>query len=272
MFVGGQSADLFVAGEQLAAGGHPRHVEVEAVGAGVLAVVAQQAPAQVQQRIADCGHLPVHDRGQPGRSAVRVHDVGELVVAVHDAGGVVRAAGCGAASPRPRRGREVPGPGRVCRKFEPAVHLTLVKAVRAAEPLEALGPPVDGAEFGRALDELERQVATGVEVGVERRLPAAAHRAPPVDLGHYVERLAEDFARFVGRDQLGVRHVGALESAHQPDFPQQAVEPGGVRARSGRPQHHLLVAATNAVQRVLRSTGEQFQHRLLARARRVVLV
>ena len=51
-------------------------------GLGFLAVIAQQRPGDVEKRIADRRHLPVHDRRQP-RVPVGVHDVGELVVAVH---------------------------------------------------------------------------------------------------------------------------------------------------------------------------------------------
>ena len=156
---------------------------------------------------------------------------------------------------------------------QPAVDLPLVESVGAAEAFETLGAPVHPAQLGRALDELERQPAAGVEVGVERRLPAAVHRAPPVDRLHDVERHAEHVAGVVGRDQLGVRHVGAGQRAHQPDLPQQPVDAGGVGAGAGHPQHHppaSPTAALDQIERVLRAALELGQLRLFAVTRCVI--
>ena len=102
---------------------------------------------------------------------MRVHDVGELVVAVHDAGRVVR----GSVAAQPVGGHVQAGQLADLvgvQEVQPAVDLAFVESVRAAEPLEALGAPVDPAQFGGALDELERQLAARVEVGVERGLPS----------------------------------------------------------------------------------------------------
>ena len=236
--------------QQFAAGRHAAHVQIEPVGARLFAVVAQQRPGEVEQRIADRRHLPVHDRGQSRRLPVREHHVGELVVAVHDARLVVR----GPVAAQPVGG--LVQAGKVAHlvgveEGQPAVDLPFVESVRAAEALEALGAPVHPAQLGGALDQLERQAAPGLQVGVERRLPPAVHRAPPVDRLHDVERHAQHGAGVVGGDQRRVRDVGAGQRAHQPDLAQQAVDAGGVGARTGHPQHHALAAALDQVQGVL---------------------
>src|SRR4026208_1534500 len=69
-----------------------RHAVVVDVAAGVVGVrvlgPAYHHPTEVEQRVADRGHLPVDDRGEPPRRAVVEHHVGELVVAVEDPGHV----------------------------------------------------------------------------------------------------------------------------------------------------------------------------------------
>ena len=67
---------------------HAGHVDVAAHGtvtAGGVLGPALHDPAQVELGIADRAHLPVHDCRQLRWRAVFVHDVGELVVAVHHA-------------------------------------------------------------------------------------------------------------------------------------------------------------------------------------------
>ena len=104
--------------------------------------------------------------------AVLVHDVGELVVAVHEAGDVVdRLVG-----PQPGRGLVEAGQLPALDPLEeggPAVDLALVEAVGPAEVLQALGLPVDLRQQGDALDQLVGQARRGPR-GRRRRAPARA--------------------------------------------------------------------------------------------------
>src|SRR5207248_8606542 len=118
------------------------------------------------------------DRRQLRGAAVAVHDVSELVVAVHEAGDVVD-------RPMPSQPRRRFGEARQLATLDaleeggPAIDLPLVEAVRPAEVLQALRVPVDVAEQSDALDELIRQSLAGLEVGVEGgrpRAPLDAHR------------------------------------------------------------------------------------------------
>ncbi len=108
-------------------------------------------------------------------AAVAVHDVGELVVAVHDA----RAGSVRGRWARSHVGRLVDarGCGRNCtaaRWAQPPVDLALVEPVGTAEPLEAPGLPVDPGQPGDPVDQLEGQAPPGLEVGVEGRRPASS--------------------------------------------------------------------------------------------------
>ena len=185
---------------------------------------------------------------------MREHHVGELVVAVHDARPVVR----GPVAAQPVGG--VVEPGQVAhlvavQEGQPAVDLAFVESVRPAEAVQSLCAPIDPAQLGRAFDELERQAAARGKVVVERRLPAAVHRTPAVDRLHHVERHAEQITGVVGGDQLGMRHVGAAQRAHQSDLAEQPVDAGCVGPGAGHAQHHAVVAAVDQIEGVLRSTG-----------------
>ena len=147
-----------------------------------------------------------------------------------------------------------------------------METVGAAEALQALGAPVDAAEHGRTPDEFEGQVAARGQVGVERRLPATAHRAPAVDLGHHVERLAEDDAGVVGGDSSAC----GTSVPFRPRTRRISRSSPSSRAASARgprhPQHHPVFTAPDPVERVLRTAGQQLQDGQLALAWRVMAV
>ncbi len=163
-----------------------------------------------------------------GGGAVAEHDVGELVVAVHDPGHVV--AGLMGAQPR-RRGVE---PGDVAELHggemaHPPVHLAFVESVGTAEALEATRPPVDPGQLGDAVDELEGQAPAGLEVGVERCGPApATHRGPAVDVLHQIEAAPHESGVVAHGQGPGVGDVGVGQRREQPVLAQHGlVAPGG---------------------------------------------
>ena len=70
--------------------------------------------------------------------------------------------------------------------------------------LEALGLPVDLRQQRDALHQLEPEAGAGLEIGVERRRPLLvdeAHRRPPVDEAHQVERPAQHRRVLAHRDR-----------------------------------------------------------------------
>ena len=163
-----------------------------------------------------------------------VHDVGELVVAVHEpghvvdrlvgaqpGGGLVEAGELAALDPLEERG--------------PPVDLALVEAVGAAEVLEALRLPVDVAEQGDALDELVGEPACGPR-GRCRTAPATAgcrrarlepHRRParrrsPSGRRRGRAPSVSSHAAMAG----GVRHVGAVERLDDAPLAQDALVAG----------------------------------------------
>ena len=101
------------------------------------------------------------------------HHIGELVVAVHDAGGVA----AGSAAPEPVAGGVETGDVAEFEPVEvgvPAVDLALVEAVGTAQSFEAVGLPVDLGQTGDGVDQLVGQGGASVHV---RRRTARASRA-----------------------------------------------------------------------------------------------
>src|SRR5262245_53369531 len=147
-----------------------------------------------------------------------------------------------------------------------------METLGASETLETLGSPIHARQLGGTLDQLERQTTSRLEIGVERWLPATAHRAPPVDLRHNVERLAQDVARLVGCDQFRMGNVCARQGAHQPDFTQQFVQPAFVGAISGHAHDHPAAAAFDHVERVLRPTRQLLEIGQFTVSRDVIVV
>ena len=198
--LGGAAADGLVMLEQLIAGRHARQVQVPGGGHVVrLRPPREQRPAQVEQRVADRGHLPVDDGRQRGRRRVAEHHVRELVVAVHDPRlPLPRPA---AAQPLRRLVETRQVPELVAgQERQPAVHLPVMEIVGAAEAGQAAGLPVHPGQQRGALDEAERQRRAVRSGCVVRGGPArAAGRRPAVDLLHQVERPAED---------IGIRAAG----------------------------------------------------------------
>ena len=154
-----------------------------------------------------------------------VHHVGELVVAVHEAGDevdrLVRA--------QPRRRLVEAGQLAALDALEergPPVDLALVEAVGPAEVLQALGLPVDLRQQRDALDQLVGEPLAGVEVGVERRGPrrrsvpsATSRRRSPS--GRRCGRAPTGPSHT--RDRRGVGHVGAVERLDDPPLAEDAV-------------------------------------------------
>ena len=189
--------------------------------------------------------------------AVLEHDVGELVVAVHEPGDVVD----GPVRPQPRRGlveaRQLAALDAL-EERRPPVHLALVEPVGPPEVGQALGPPVDVAEQRDPLDELEGEAAPLLEVGVEGRRPLAAggHRGPAVDEAHEVEGPAEH--RLVGAhgDGLGVGHVRPVERLDDPPLAHDAVVARRGRARRRDAHGAVQVAPAQLVDLVLAAPGD----------------
>ena len=209
-------------------------------------------PAEVELGIADGAHLPIDDRGQPGRRAVLEHHVGKLVVAVHQARDVVD----GPVGPQPRRGDVEPGQLALLDPLEerrPPVHLPIVETVGTPEVLEPPCPPVHVAEEGDPLDQLVREALPGLEVLVEGGRPTVGvHRRPSVHEAHQVKGTAEDRLVRAHGDGRGVGHVGSLERLDDPPLSEDAL----VAALRGRgwwdPDGTVQLSPADLVDLVLR--------------------
>ena len=241
----------------------PIHVDVARSRAASGAIVSSGQLCTVQPRSSlGSPTVPISQSTMAAsarRRAVLVHDVGELVVAVHEPRDVVDRA----VRPEPGRGLVEAGQLAALDPLEeggPAVDLALVEAVGAAEVLEALGLPVDVGQQGDALDQLVGEPGPGLEVGVERRRPLAvlqAHRRPAVDEAHQVEGPAQH--RGVGTDGDGprVRHVGAVSASMMRHSRMMPVVPGLRRAGRRDAQGAVQVAPADLVDLVLGAAGDE---------------
>ena len=190
-----------------------------------------------------------------------VHDVGELVVAVHDAGRpVVRPVGTQPAAGlvEARQVAELV----LAQEVQPAVDLALVEVLGAAEPGQAARFPVDLGQQGRPADQFKGEASSLLQIGFERFRPlAVAHRRPAVDRLHQVERRAEDPGVVGAGDELSVRQVRALERAQQARLAAQAVEAGRARGGERDAEHRPDAVTLDHEQLVLRATGQPGQDR-----------
>src|SRR5439155_23338968 len=123
-------------------------------------------------------------------------------------------------------------------KRGPAVDLPVVEPLGTAEVLQASRLPVDVAEEGDPLDELERESLAGLDVALERLGPATldVHRRPAVDEPHDVEGPAQDRRVGASADRLRVWHVGAVERVDDAPLAQDAVV-AALRRGGGRDAH-----------------------------------
>ena len=187
-----------------------------------------------------------------------IHDVGELVVAVHQAGDEVEWAVV--AQPLGRSVKAVDF--AALDPFEergPAVDLAFVEPVRTAKILQSLGLPVDLRQQRDALSQLIRQPGTGRHVAVKRVRPLAVlvHRRPAVDEPHQIEGPAQNRSIRADADGCGMRHVGAVESLDDPPLPQDALVPVGRGSCGGHAKDAHVLAAADLVDDVLRAAGEE---------------
>ena len=160
------------------------------------------------------------------------HDVGELVVAMHESRHVIDRS----MRSQPRGGLVQPGE-LACRAvlvdpFQeggPAVDLAIVEAIRSAEVAKTRGTPVDPGEAGDPVDQLEGESGSCRRIRRERfgptgsARPGAVHGGPAVDEPHEVERSAEHRRIRADGDCFGVRHVGAVEGFDDPPLPKDPV-------------------------------------------------
>ena len=160
------------------------------------------------------------------------HHVGELVVAVHDAGLV--AAGLPSPQPVPRDVQPTDVAELESLKVRvPAIDLALVEPVGPSQPLQAPGLPVDPRQPGDGLHQLVGQAGPGIQIREERLGPLRfADRRPPVHIVHQVEGCAQHVGVVAGARGPGVGHVGASE-----------------RGQDAVLAHHGLVAAGRHVPR-----------------------
>ena len=132
----------------------------------------RQQVAEVGPRVADRGHLPVDDRGDPRAKPVPGHvddHVVQLEVPVHDAPAPTPRAGGRAASPARRRSRAARGPGRRLRRPR-AGSPSRCPTQRSQLPGEvAAGTPDPGRD--------ERLPVDAVDLGERRRAGRARARA-----------------------------------------------------------------------------------------------
>src|SRR4029079_18105853 len=114
-------------------------------------------PAKVHEWIADRRKLPVDHGGELG-TVVAVHDVGEMIISMHDAGPKTRRPVCLQPVADPAYVSKCLRTGpiletRVAFQLRsPARYLALQKALRLAEIPEAQGLEIQGAQLGNGFD------------------------------------------------------------------------------------------------------------------------
>jgi hypothetical protein len=222
----------------------------------------QERP-QVEQRIAEGGHLPVDDRGD-FRAARGEHDVGKVVIAVKDA----RPALPGPAGFQP--GREPADAGQVRarvpveagKRFQlagPAAHLAFQEPVGLPEAVEPGGGRIHLAQERQGPDRAQaHRMALG---GVRRHAGRQLHgRVVAVDRLHEIEhRVAQDRRVRAGRDQAGVRDVRRSQGRHHRDFPEDVLVAPGPQVPRAPAQDVIPAAAPEAQHHVLGASGQGAQ-------------
>src|SRR3954468_19526135 len=156
----------------------------------IVAVDPQGAQiAEIGQRVADGGHLPVEDGHEPGGRGRGHHRVAQAVVAVHHGGGSglrqVRAEPLAHRLDRRDVARAV-----VLPQAEEAAQLALEVARRLAEALQARVAPVDRVDLDEPVDELFPDAPA--IVGAVERVGDRARDDVPVDALHDEEGRADD--------------------------------------------------------------------------------
>src|SRR5690606_19619747 len=150
-----------VAGDELVGGGEaggPVHVAGPGGGEDLVAEVDEHEP-EVGERVAEGGHLPVQDGGDP---VVGVDEhVVQPVVAVHDGGCPRLRHGVGEAGTQLVDAGQVAAAGGV-ELFAPAADLAFEETVRAAEVGESDGRGVHRVQGGEGVDQPQRDVAGAV--------------------------------------------------------------------------------------------------------------
>jgi hypothetical protein len=232
-----------------------------AAGAGAVVLgPGGEQPAEIDEGVADGGEFPV-DHGGEFAGVVAEHDVGEMVVAVDDAG----CEGGGAVGLEPI-GDAIDagdfagaGPALVFAiAFEqgaPSRHLALEVALDLAEIGEADGEVIDAAEGERGVDHGQAHAAAdGRVAGVKFR--QADGRVEAVDGLHEVEGDAEDVLGVAGGDEAGMGDVGRGEGAEDAGLAAHdvvAVHAGMARRPA---QDERASAAAELQEDVLRAAGQ----------------
>ncbi len=196
----------------------------------LLAVHHQQA--QVGERVAERGHLPVQDRVDPVVGGDQ--DVVEAVVAVHDGGG--------------RGARQLPGERAVqlvdAGQLAVAGRLQLLAPAAELPLQEPLGPPevreadrgrLDGVQPYERVGEAEDHVAGAPGADGRELLGAAVRRA--VHELHDVEGRSDDGLVLAEQQCPGHRHGGVVQRADHPVLAPHVVG-GGEYVAERRAAHH----------------------------------
>ncbi len=129
-----------------------------ALGSGV----EDERPREVDERIADRGHLPVDDREQLRRRVGREQHVVELVVAVAQRASADRAGGCASSQSRDvARGGQLAAAVRVELARASAASCRGEVVAGVGEVAEPARLPVDGVDRDERVDQLLEGAAAG---------------------------------------------------------------------------------------------------------------
>ncbi len=142
----------------------------------------------------------------------------------------------------------------------PALHLSVVEAVRLAEVVQAARPPVDLRQEGDSFDELIGEFSLGLRVAAERFRPRllVLHGRPAVHVTHQVEGATENSGVAADRDARCMRNIGAPKRLDDAPFAQDALVAVGWRGGGRNTEHAAVVTAVDGIDLVLRTTGELF--------------
>src|ERR1700733_2743058 len=219
---------------------------------------AGHEPAEVDQRVANRGHLPVEHRSDPGLA--RVHQqVAEVKVAVHQPGRLVRRLVAGQERRQfihaGQRLTRVPGHAPVALPFRlPAGHLPAQEPVRAPEVRQPHGNVVDAPDPRQLGGGFPAQLGpSGGGRGVGRQ---PHHRVDPIHRAHDHERDAEHGLVRARRGPARVRHVGAGQRLEYPRLAQDYLSSPRPRVPRRTAQHVARAGPAEPDQQVLRASLE----------------
>ena len=216
---------------------------------------------EVQHRVAKGDELPVDD-GRQARLVEPHEHVGEVEVAVHQAGAHVRRAmtvqplayRIHAGDLRPRVAGQLRVPVEL---LAPATHLALCPAVRPTEVGQAHGHMVDAGQRGDCVGHRQAHRVLPRRVVVGRR--QAERGVEPVDRLHQVERRPDDVGVGLGGDQPRMRHGGAGERGQHPRLAAHGLVAVGPLVHRRAAQHVGATGPGEPQQHVLGSAGDQLQ-------------